>query len=79
MCRLNEALSLPEFGSVVPDPWMKAVLVNFRSLFAGLAIGVATRVAVMLPPLGMPSTSQASAVRPGVWLFRQASQHTRDI
>src|SRR5215207_66608 len=55
---LTEALLLLLLGSGVAESEIKAVLVNRRSLFAGFVIGVATKVAVTLVPLGTLSTAQ---------------------
>ena len=55
---LTVALLLVILGSGVADSEIKAVLVNRRSLLAGFVIGVATKVAVTLAPLGTLSTAQ---------------------
>ena len=50
MCTLAEAVLLLPLGSIVVEAAMNEVFVNRRSLWAGLSIGVATRVAVTLAP-----------------------------
>src|SRR5262245_11105327 len=67
---VTEAVLLAGFGSAAPDCEMKAVLVTLRSLCAGFGIGVATRVAVTLPPLGMLSTVQKL---PATWPWVQVN------
>src|SRR5215207_8996810 len=54
----TEALLLVLLESVVAASEIKAVLLNRRSLRAGFVMGVATKVAVTLAPLGRLSTAQ---------------------
>src|SRR5215211_2519100 len=58
MCRCKEAILLSGFGSNASDSAIKAVLVNFLSLFAGFPIGVVTSVMVTVSPTARLSTLQ---------------------
>jgi hypothetical protein len=65
---VTEALLLLLLGSGVADSEMKVVLVNRRSLRAGLPIGVATKVAVTLAPLAKLLTAQKDPPLVVPWL-----------
>jgi hypothetical protein len=56
MWTLTEAVVVAPLGSIVVDAAMNEVFVKRRSLWAGLSIGVATRVAVTLAPGGRLGT-----------------------
>src|SRR5215207_4996004 len=71
---LTEALLLLLLGSGVAESEINAVLVNFRSLFAGFVIGVATKVAVTLSPLAKLSTAQKDCPLTVPWLHENETR-----
>jgi ABC-type uncharacterized transport system YnjBCD permease subunit len=69
----TEALLLI-LGSGVADCEIKAVLLNLRSLLAGFAIGVATKVALTCPMVTALGGGRYLRLTPGT-LWRSSNPH----